>query len=85
MSATEHTTAQSRVAPGVTMHALLASCAAARLVSTPPREPDPGTRQRTAGTLGSGGNGGNGGNGENTGNTGNTGSAGTVRKHREAA
>jgi hypothetical protein len=79
MSATEHTTAQSRVAPGVTMHALLASCAAARLVSTPPREPDPGTRQRTAGTAG------NGENGENTGNAGNTGGAGTVRKHREAA
>ncbi|WP_328749742.1 hypothetical protein OHT57_30470 [Streptomyces sp. NBC_00285] len=34
---------------GVSMRDLLASCAAAEAVSTPPRMPDPGTGRRTAG------------------------------------
>jgi hypothetical protein len=33
---------------GVTMRDLLASCAAAEAVSTPPRLPDPGTARATA-------------------------------------
>jgi hypothetical protein len=32
--------------PGVSMRDLLASCAAAHAISTPPREPDPETVQR---------------------------------------
>ncbi|WP_199815660.1 hypothetical protein [Streptomyces griseus] len=33
--------------PGVSMRDLLASCAAAHTISTPPRVPDPGTMERT--------------------------------------
>jgi hypothetical protein len=43
-SASSHTTqSRPRVLPGVSMHDLLASCAAATAISTPPREPDPET------------------------------------------
>ncbi|MEV5431224.1 hypothetical protein [Streptomyces sp. NPDC052701] len=41
MPATERNEARPRVAPGVSMQDLLAACAAARAISTPPREPDP--------------------------------------------
>ncbi|MFI5795397.1 hypothetical protein [Streptomyces sp. NPDC051677] len=44
MSATENKQRQPfAVAAGVSMRDLLASCAAAEAVSTPPRPPDPGT------------------------------------------
>ncbi|GCB46728.1 hypothetical protein [Streptomyces sp. NL15-2K] len=36
------------VVAGVSMRDLLASCAAAKAISTPPRVPDPGTVQRPA-------------------------------------
>jgi hypothetical protein len=36
------------VVAGVSMRDLLASCAAAHVISTPPRVPDPGTVERPA-------------------------------------
>ncbi|MGW3726273.1 hypothetical protein [Streptomyces sp. NPDC000851] len=41
MSATERDETVPRVVAGVSMRDLLASCAAAHAISTPPREPDP--------------------------------------------
>ncbi|WP_367321317.1 hypothetical protein [Streptomyces sp. HUAS ZL42] len=54
MSATESASSRTaqgrpRVLAGVSMHDLLASCAAATAISTPPREPDPETRTEPAG------------------------------------
>ncbi|MFD3499304.1 hypothetical protein ACFWWT_06410 [Streptomyces sp. NPDC058676] len=50
MSATENTPEPRpyAVVAGVSMRDLLASCAAAHAVSTPPRLPDPGTVQPSA-------------------------------------
>jgi len=52
MSATESSAAESAAPPnavaGVSMRDLLASCAAANAVSTPPRVPDPQTVERPA-------------------------------------
>ncbi|MFF4210602.1 hypothetical protein ACFYZE_14835 [Streptomyces sp. NPDC001796] len=48
MPASERDEAQPRVVPGprnVSMKDLLASCAAAKAVSTPPRDPAPDTHQ----------------------------------------
>jgi len=44
MPASERDEALPRVRAGVSMRELLASCAAARAVSTPPRVPAPGAR-----------------------------------------
>lgn len=43
MPATERDEKPQRVMPAVPMRELLASCAAATAISTPPRLPDPGT------------------------------------------
>ena len=50
MSATEKRPQQQSyaIADGVSMRDLLASCAAAEAVSTPPRLPDPGTARAAA-------------------------------------
>ncbi|MEU9171890.1 hypothetical protein AB0D34_29540 [Streptomyces sp. NPDC048420] len=50
MSATENRPQQQpyAIAGGVSMRDLLASCAAAEAVSTPPRLPDPGTATAAA-------------------------------------
>jgi hypothetical protein len=48
MPAAERDRALPRVVSGVSMHDLLAACAAAKVISTPPREPDPETSQPSA-------------------------------------
>ncbi|MET7473066.1 hypothetical protein ABZT17_01695 [Streptomyces sp. NPDC005648] len=46
MSATERDEQRPRVVSAVPMRELLASCAAAAEISTPPRLPDPGLAER---------------------------------------